>query len=61
MLNIVDGLARRLHEYYLDATEHLDPENYNANAQKSYDDLTEEQKSIDVFIADRLISDIFGL
>jgi len=45
--------ARKQHEWYLEATAKLHPESYNPNAQKSYDDLTEEQKFIDRYIAQK--------
>lgn len=53
MTNITDieSMARKLHELYLEATRELNSESYNSNAQKSYDDLTEEQKEIDRYIA----------
>lgn len=38
----IEQLARKQHEWYLEATKELHPESYNPNAQKSYDDLTEE-------------------
>jgi len=41
-----------LHEAYLQATKNLRPESYNPNAQKKYEDLTDEQKQIDIYIAD---------
>lgn len=49
-----DILARKLHEFYLNATRELKPESYNKEAQKSFDDLTGEQKSIDTSIAEQL-------
>jgi hypothetical protein len=54
-------LARKLHEWYLEATKSLNPESYNPNAQKSYDDLTAEQKYIDNYIADETIAYILSL
>ena len=47
----IEELARKLHEWYLLATEKLNPDSYNPKAQKQYDDLTPEQQSIDIFIA----------
>lgn len=44
----------QLHEWYLEATKELNPESYNPNAQKSYDQLTEEQRFIDKYIADKI-------
>ena len=51
-----ETLARQLHEWYLEATLDLDPLNYNANAQKDYDALSEEQKFIDRFIAKKILA-----
>jgi hypothetical protein len=50
-----ETLARQLHEWYLEATLDIDPLNYNANAQKDYDALSEEQKFIDRFIAKKIL------
>jgi hypothetical protein len=46
-----DALANQLHRWYLEATLTLDPKNYNPDAQKKYEDLNEEQKFIDRYIA----------
>lgn len=43
-----------LHNWYLEATKELNPESYNPNAQKPYDELTDEQKFIDKFVCSRL-------
>lgn len=40
----------KLHGSYLEAVQNLKPESYNPNAIKMYDDLTDEQKSIDEYI-----------
>jgi hypothetical protein len=45
-------LAKFLHRAYLAALKHLKPESYNPNANKPFEELTEEQQSIDLFIAD---------
>jgi len=50
--------SKQLHEWYLQAIKLLHPESYNPNAQKPYDELTEEQKSIDKFIVDRINNEI---
>lgn len=50
-----EQLARKLHEWYLEGTKKLNPENYNAKAQKSYDELNEEQKEIDRYIAKAIV------
>ena len=47
-------LAEKLHEWYLEATKKLNPESFNPNAQESYDELTEEQKFIDKYIAQKI-------
>jgi len=52
-----EELARKMHEWYLEATKKLHPESYNTNAQKSYDDLTDEQKEIDRYIAHHALSE----
>lgn len=54
----IEQLARQLHVWYLDATKKLSPESYNLDAQKSYADLTEEQKFIDRYIAEKVLSHI---
>lgn len=48
----------QLHKWYLEATKLLNPESYNPDAQKPYSELTEEQKVIDKFIADRINNEI---
>lgn len=45
-------LAKFLHQSYLAAIRHLKPESYNAEAAKPWEQLTKEQQSIDLFIAD---------
>lgn len=45
---------QQLHQWYLDATKELHPNSYNINAQKPYEELTEEQKFIDKYIADKI-------
>lgn len=49
-----DDLPRKMHEWYLEATRELNPESYNPNAQKTYDELTDEQKFIDRYIAEKV-------
>jgi len=46
----------KIHEWYLEATKELNPKSYNPNAQKSYQDLTEEQKFIDRYIAKKALA-----
>jgi outer membrane protein assembly factor BamD (BamD/ComL family) len=50
-----EELAEKLHEWYLEATRELNPENYNPNAQKNYQELNEEQKNIDRYIARKIM------
>jgi len=45
---------QQLHVLYLEATKSLHPESYNPNAQKSYDELTDEQRQIDEYIAEKI-------
>ncbi len=47
----VEKMAKQLHVWYLEATRSLNPKSYNPRAQKGYEDLTEEQKEIDRYIA----------
>jgi len=55
-----EQLAEKLHEWYLEASKQLHPESYNPNAQKSYGELTEEQKFLDRYIAGRIL-EVFSL
>jgi len=57
MKTIIEGLAEKLHEWYLEATSKLNPESYNPEAQKKYKDLTGEQKFIDRFIAKKILTE----
>ncbi len=41
----------QLHKWYLEATALLKPESFNPNAQKPYEEMTDEQKFIDQYIA----------
>ena len=50
----------QLHQWYLDAIKLLKPESYNPDANKPYSELTEEQKTIDKFIANRINKEIRG-
>lgn len=43
-----------LHKWYLEAVKNLDPSSFNIHAQKKYSSLTEEQKFIDKYIADKI-------
>lgn len=52
-------LARKLHEWYLEAvTSGISGNQHNPNAVKSFDDLTEEQKAIDRYIADKALNEL---
>ena len=51
-----ESLARELHMWYLEATKQLNPANYNPKAQIPYDDMHEEQKQIDRYIARKITS-----
>lgn len=53
-----EKLARKLHEWYREAIANLDPANYNANSDKEYEALNDEQRSIDRFLAGK-IADYF--
>ena len=46
--------AKKLHEFYLGACEDLTGESYNSLAQKQYNNLTEDQKWIDKYIAQKV-------
>ena len=50
----IESLARELHMWYLEATKQLNPANYNPKAQVPYDDMHEEQKQIDRYIARKI-------
>ena len=51
----MDKIAKKLHEWYLEAiTSGLAGEQHNSNTVKKYDDLTDEQKAIDLYIADKI-------
>ncbi len=55
----VDLLARKLHQWYLDATKRLSTGSFNPDAQTGYDDMTKEQQSIDRYIAEQLLNSSF--
>jgi len=55
-----EQLAKKLHEWYLEASKQLHPESYNPNAQKPFAELTEEQKFLDRYIAGRIL-EVFSL
>lgn len=49
-------MSEILHNWYLDATVKLDAKHYNPKAQKKYENLTEKQKSIDRYIANKILN-----
>ena len=52
LLKKMDGITPEfLHNEYLKTVKHLHPESFNPVANKPYAELTDEQKSIDKFIA----------
>lgn len=51
----IENLAIKLHDWYLEACKRINPENFNLKAQKIYKELTEEQKFIDRYIAEKII------
>ena len=53
-----EALARKLHEWYLEAIKLIDKKNYNQKAVKSYDELNEQQRYIDVWIASQIRNQI---
>lgn len=44
----------QLHMWYLEAVENLSPSDFNPKANKPYSELTDEQKYIDKYIADKI-------
>jgi len=59
--NNIEKLARKLHEWYLEAVQVLgestsDSPAYNPEANKPYDLLTDDQKFIDNYIAENLFN-----
>jgi hypothetical protein len=51
-----EDLAKQIHTWYLEASQKLHPESFNPEAQKSYEDLTEEQKYLDRYLAEQIVS-----
>ncbi|RLD10571.1 MAG: hypothetical protein DRI44_05725 [Chlamydiae bacterium] len=56
----VEVLAMKLHKWYLEATELITPESYNPKAKKEYGELTESQRFIDLYIAEKILNEIKG-
>ena len=38
-----EKIAKQMHEWYLEATQRLHPQSFNPNAQKKYEELTDEE------------------
>lgn len=51
----------QLHQWYLESIAHLSGESYNHNADRPYEMLTEEQKFIDKYIANKIVADIIKI
>jgi hypothetical protein len=48
----------QLHKWYLEAITYLNGEDFNHNADRPYESLTEGQKYIDKYIADKINKEI---
>lgn len=46
--------AEQLHNWYLEAVKGLDEENYNREARKPFNELSDGQRFIDCFIAEQI-------
>lgn len=51
-----EQMAIQLHDWYLEATKEIDPINYNEKAQVPFEKLNDEQKYIDVYIAEKILT-----
>jgi len=51
----VELLAEQLHIWYLEASKKMNPESYNKKAQVPYEELSEEQKFLDRYIATKIL------
>lgn len=49
------GLPEQMHKWYLEAVKELHPESFNPNANKPYSELTDEQRFLDKYIADKCL------
>lgn len=61
---IANITPKQLHDWYLYAIEELSPKDYNPNAKKQYEELTREQKEIDIIITcciHDVIDGLFGV
>lgn len=52
----IEEIAEQLHCWYLEAVQKIDPNNYNHKAQKPYNELNEDQKFLDRYIAKKVIA-----
>lgn len=50
-----EDFAKQIHTWYLEASSKLHPESFNPAAQKSYEELTEEQKYLDRYLAGKIL------
>lgn len=58
---VPDIRPEQLHLWYLEATEHLDPQYVNSKAQIPYEELKPSQKAIDKYIANKINQEISAL
>jgi len=49
-----------LHNWYLQGSKELDPDNFNDEAQVPYEELPEPQRKLDQFIADKVNAKLEG-
>jgi len=50
-----EDLAKKLHEWYLEALEKSDPDRSDPEVQKAYEKLSIEKKFLDQYIAKKII------
>lgn len=50
----LEELPKQLHNWYLEAVKKINKTNYNNKANVSYDNLNEEQKFLDKYIANKI-------
>lgn len=53
-----EELAQQLHKWYLEATKRISKLSFNPKAQRSYTQLTNEQKYIDRYIAGKVLGEL---
>lgn len=51
----IEEMAEKLHDWYLEAIESLSKGSFNPKAQVAYENLSEEQKYIDRYIAGKVL------